>query len=79
MTYVASMREVAGSAQVSGALHTDEQVVFDMSAYLTVYKALRVYANVRNIFDAHDIVSRRTYGARPNTPRWVQVGVKFDF
>jgi Fe(3+) dicitrate transport protein len=37
-----------------------------------------VYVNVRNVLDSHYIVSRRPYGARPNAPRWVQVGVKVE-
>jgi Fe(3+) dicitrate transport protein len=34
---------------------------------------------VRNLFDSHDLVARKPFGARPNAPRWVQVGAKVKF
>ncbi|MCU0682562.1 MAG: TonB-dependent receptor [Polyangiaceae bacterium] len=79
VTYVASMREVAGSGAVSSALHTDEQFMLDLSAYLRVFGPFMVYANGRNLLDSNYIVSRRPYGARPNAPRWLQVGLKASF
>lgn len=40
---------------------------------------LTIYGNIRNLLDTQRIVGRRPYGARPNAPRWVQVGVKLEF
>jgi len=79
VTYLAAMREAAGSQPLATALHTDEQVNLDVSGTLRVYGPVSLYANVRNLLDAHYIVSRRPYGARPNAPRWVQVGAKVSF
>jgi Fe(3+) dicitrate transport protein len=78
-TYVSAMREEAGSEPLANTLATDEQLTFDVSAGYQLLKPLRVYAHVRNLFDDHAIVSHRPFGARPNAPRWVQVGVKASF
>jgi Fe(3+) dicitrate transport protein len=78
-TYVSAMREEAGSEPLASTLATDEQLIVDLSAHCQVMKALRVYAHARNLFDERFIVSHRPFGARPNAPRWVQVGVKMAF
>ncbi|HKP57608.1 MAG TPA: TonB-dependent receptor [Polyangiales bacterium] len=75
-TYVAAMREEAGSEPLEDTVATDEMIVFDLTAEVRPLPGLRIYANLRNIGDARDIVSRRPYGARPNAPRWLQIGVK---
>jgi Fe(3+) dicitrate transport protein len=77
-TYVARMREEAGSEPLDEALHTDEQAILDIGAHYRVLGPVDVYANLRNVFDSHDLVARRPFGARPNAPRWLQVGVKVD-
>lgn len=79
VTYVAPMREQAGSAPIERAVATDEQVWADVGAYVNVFRWLRVYTNLRNAFGAQNIVGRRPYGARPNAPRWLQVGLKVQF
>jgi Fe(3+) dicitrate transport protein len=78
-TYVSAMREEAGTEPLANTLATDEQLTFDVSASGRVMKTLTVYANVRNLLDDHAIVSHRPFGARPNAPRWVQVGIKASF
>jgi Fe(3+) dicitrate transport protein len=77
-TYVARMREEAGSEPMDEALHTDEQAILDIGAHYRVVGPVALYANLRNVFDSHELVARRPYGARPNAPRWLQVGVKVD-
>jgi len=79
MNYVAKMREEAGDEPIDEALHTDAQVTFDLSAYVRLLDNVVLYMNVRNLFDERYIVSRRPYGARPNAPRWAQVGLKVTF
>jgi Fe(3+) dicitrate transport protein len=76
LTYVTKMREEAGSASLDRSLATDDLLNVDVGAELPIWSRLRLYANVRNLFDQAAIVSRRPYGARPNAPRWVQVGIK---
>ncbi|MBX3233806.1 MAG: TonB-dependent receptor [Labilithrix sp.] len=79
VTYVSPMREVAGRGAVESALHTDEQLWADVGAYVAPLRWLRIYANWRNIFGGEFIVGHRPYGARPNAPRWLQVGMKATF
>ena len=79
LTYVAAMREEAGSEPLDEALATDEQVIVDAGAHYRVLEPLDVYLNVRNVFDSHALVARRPFGARPNAPRWVQLGAKVKF
>ncbi|HVJ93642.1 MAG TPA: TonB-dependent receptor [Labilithrix sp.] len=77
--YVAPMREQAGNVPLDKALATDEQVWLDLGAYVNVFRWLRLYTNLRNVLGAENIVGRRPYGARPNAPRWFQVGLKLNF
>ena len=79
VNYVSQMREQPGPGEIETSLHTDRQLVVDVGGSVKVVRPLSLYANVRNLFDSHDIVSRRPYGARPNPPRWLQVGAKLAF
>jgi len=79
VTYVAPMREQAGNQPIADSLATDEQVYLDLGGYVNVLRWLRVYANLRNALGAENIIGRRPYGARPNAPRWLQVGLKVNF
>jgi Fe(3+) dicitrate transport protein len=78
-TYVSRMREEAGQEPLSQALVTDPQFVLDLGASARVLRFLSLYANLRNALGGRFIVSRRPYGARPNAPRWLQVGAKVAF
>ena len=78
-TYVSGMRELPGSLPLSQVLSTDRQFVMDASAQARLYGPFVLYVNVRNIFNEAYIVSRRPFGARPNIPRWVQLGVRATF
>lgn len=77
--YVSKMREQAGNLPIDDAVHTDEQLWADIGGYVNVFRWLRLYANLRNVTGAENIIGRRPYGARPNAPRWFQVGAKFQF
>jgi Fe(3+) dicitrate transport protein len=79
MTYVSTMPEHAGIQPLDEVLTTDEQLVFDTGASYRVTDWLELYSNVRNVFNSLYLVSRRPYGARPNAPRWIQVGAKAQF
>lgn len=79
VTYVGKMREVAGSQPIDETVATDEQLWADVGAYVSPLRWLRIYGNVRNVTGAENIVGRRPYGARPNAPRWVQIGVRASF
>jgi Fe(3+) dicitrate transport protein len=77
--YIAQMREQAGSLPIERSLATDEQVWVDLGGYVTIFRWLRLYANLRNALGAENIVGRRPDGARPNAPRWLQIGAKVEF
>ncbi|HMI94802.1 MAG TPA: TonB-dependent receptor [Polyangiales bacterium] len=76
VSYVAAMREQPGSEPLSQVLATDDLLSFDLNLYYRPLSYLELYANARNLLDSHDIVSRRPFGARPNAPRMLQLGVK---
>jgi Fe(3+) dicitrate transport protein len=78
-TYVAQMREQSGAGPIDLALATDAQFTVDAGVHYQLMPGIRFYGQVRNLFDEAYIVSRRPYGARPNAPRWVQVGAQLDF
>ncbi|MGD8861188.1 MAG: TonB-dependent receptor [Myxococcales bacterium] len=77
-TYVAAMREEAGRGSLDATLATDEQFWIDLGLSLRPIEHLELYAQLRNVLDAAFIVSHRPYGARPNAPRWLQVGAKLQ-
>jgi Fe(3+) dicitrate transport protein len=77
--FISPMRESAGKLPIEQAVATDEQVWLDLGAYVNVFRWMRLYANWRNVNGAENIVGRRPYGARPNAPRWLQVGLKLQF
>ncbi|MBX3182968.1 MAG: TonB-dependent receptor [Polyangiaceae bacterium] len=77
--YVASTREQAGSEPLDEVLSTDSQASVDVGGRFDVTSNLQVYTQVRNVTDARYIIGHRPYGARPNAPRWIQVGLKAGF
>jgi len=78
-TYVASMREQSGAGPIDLALHTDAQFTVDVGLHYQLMPGLRLYGQARNLFDEAYIASRRPYGARPNPPRWIQLGAQLEF
>ena len=76
--YVARMREEAGSGPIEDGLATDDQFWMDVSAYYRPLEWTKLYVDARNVTDSVNVVSHRPYGARPNAPRWIQVGVKVE-
>jgi Fe(3+) dicitrate transport protein len=72
------MREEAGQEPLSETMATDKQLWLDVGLQLQVIGPLKMYGHLRNVLDERDIVSRRPYGARPNAPRWLQVGAKVE-
>jgi Fe(3+) dicitrate transport protein len=74
------MREQAGSGSLDDALTSDELFTVDVGAhYQLLTPRLRLYGHVRNLLNEHALVSRRPFGARPNAPRWLQVGAQIEF
>jgi Fe(3+) dicitrate transport protein len=79
LTYVAATREEAGIEPVEQALHMDEQWIVDLAAYATIWKTIQLYGTVQNLLDSRYVASHRPFGARPNAPRWIQIGLKGSF
>lgn len=76
--YVGRMREQSGSGAIDAALATDALVTLDVGLHYLPWPALRLYAQARNLLGEQVISSRRPYGARPNAPRWIQLGATLD-
>jgi Fe(3+) dicitrate transport protein len=77
--YVAPMREEVGSEALDTALTTDEQFWLDAGASFRPLPMLTLQATLKNVLGSQYIVSRRPYGARPNAPRWLQIGAKLSY
>lgn len=80
VSYVSPMREAAGSEPVENApVKTDMQLIVDLGAKVQIFDNCSVYANLRNLFNHIGITGHRPFGARPNAPRWFQIGTKLEF
>ena len=53
---------------------TDDSLTIDLAGRLALSDAVSLFARVENLADAHDIVGRHPYGARPNKGRSAAVG-----
>lgn len=78
LNYQAATREQPGTEPISQVLHTDAQITVDIALRYQLVDDVQLYANVRNLFDSAFTVSHRPFGARPNAPRWIQIGAKVD-
>jgi Fe(3+) dicitrate transport protein len=57
-------------------IESEAQYLIDASAWVRVWRSISLYATAQNLLDSAFIVARRPFGARPNAPRWVHVGLK---
>ena len=60
-------------------LRTDDLLVVDVATHFPLNESTNLYLKLDNAFNAEEIVSRAPDGARPNKPRTVTAGVKFEF
>jgi Fe(3+) dicitrate transport protein len=80
LLYMSPMREKAGQEPIEEApVRTDEQVIFDVGLSVHFNEWWSVYGNLRNVFNEFYITGHRPFGARPNAPRWLQVGTKVTY
>jgi Fe(3+) dicitrate transport protein len=77
-TYVGRMREQSGAGPLDLSLATEALLTLDVGAHYQLLDSLRLYAQARNLLDEQVISSRRPYGARPNAPRLIQLGLQLD-
>lgn len=74
-TLVDAMREEAG--QGDAGRMTQAQRLLDVMAHVSLGAGLELYARAENLLMEERIASRRPYGARPNKPFAVQLGLKW--
>ncbi len=77
--YRAASRDVAGQGPIEDAVRADALFTIDLAAHVRVRPWAELYTTCSNLFDEQVIISRRPYGARPNPPRMVAVGLKARF
>lgn len=77
-TYIDTMREQAGQGEAAPGEKTDALLTFDLNASWSFSREGQLYLSARNLLDNQAIVSRRPYGARPNAPRAILVGLKYS-
>jgi Fe(3+) dicitrate transport protein len=75
-SYVSEMRERAGRGPMEAGWATDASAVLEAGARAYLHASTHLYLHVRNLTNAADIASRRPFGARPISPRFIQVGIK---
>lgn len=73
------VRDVAGQGEISGNERVDALLTVDLTAHVNLASWAELYFTVDNLLDEQVIVSRRPYGARPNSPRLVTLGYKARF
>ena len=72
-------RDVAGQGGIAASERADALLTVDLSAHVRLRSEAELYLTCNNVFDEQVIVSRRPYGARPNSPRLLQLGYKGRF
>ncbi len=72
-TYVGEMAEIADDS-----IRTDDYLIADITGSYRIHDRFDVTLRLENITNAQPLVSRRPFGARPNRPFMVQLGVEVD-
>jgi Fe(3+) dicitrate transport protein len=76
--YTGAMRELAGQGPQVAGEWTDELFTLDLAANVQLAEGIKLYGTAQNLLDRQVIVARRPFGARPNAPREVHVGLKLE-
>lgn len=72
-------RDVAGQGPIPEHERADALLTIDLNVHARLHDYAELYATCSNLLDEQVIVSRRPYGARPNSPRITIVGYKARF
>lgn len=78
VTYMGSMREVAGQGEPPSGYRTDAFAVLDLTANFRLLPELQVYAKCENLLDNAYVASHAPFGARPGQPRFMYAGLKIE-
>ncbi len=76
--YYGQMRELAGVGAPDAAVLIPARFLLDATASVDVGEA-RLYFTGTNLTNSVAVVARRPFGARPQAPLTVQVGLKYSF
>ncbi|MGV3624500.1 MAG: TonB-dependent receptor family protein [Archangium sp.] len=76
--YYGEQRELAGLGTIPDELRIPDRVLMDLTASAE-FGAARFYLTINNLTNQSALVSRRPFGARPQAPLMVQVGLKYAF
>jgi len=79
VNYSGEMREIAGSGEMEAGAYTKALTTMDVSVSYALSSDVSVRLVGQNLSDEQEIVSRRPYAARPNAPRMIKIGVKWQF
>ncbi|HVV82195.1 MAG TPA: TonB-dependent receptor [Kofleriaceae bacterium] len=72
-------RDVAGQGPIPEIERAAPLLTVEVNGHLRLPHHVELYGTVDNVFDRIVIVSRRPYGARPNSPRLFTLGCKAHF
>jgi Fe(3+) dicitrate transport protein len=72
-------RDLPGQGAIADGERIAPLAVVDLSAHVPVLGWAEAYATCDNLLDEQAIVARRPYGARPNAPRRLTLGIKARF
>jgi len=78
LSFTDRMREQAGQGALQTGTYTDRYAMLDATAFYQLLEHFRLYLKGDNLTNNQPIVSRRPFGARPNKPLLVQIGVKWE-
>lgn len=79
LKYTGKMRERPGLGDYTPGAFTRSLLTLGIAASYDIGDSLTVRLVGENITDENEIVSRRPFGARPNQPRTIRVGVNYRF
>jgi Fe(3+) dicitrate transport protein len=78
-SFVSEMWEAVGNGdEPTPPPRTDPLFLLDATSYLQLFDDLRIYVRGENLTFTQAIVSRRPFGARPNRPFAIQVGLQLS-
>jgi Fe(3+) dicitrate transport protein len=72
-------RDIAGQGAITEQVRADALLTIDVNVHARLHDWAELYLTCSNLLDEQVIVSRRPYGARPNSPRITIVGYKARF
>jgi Fe(3+) dicitrate transport protein len=73
------LRDVPGQGEVAAGAVIPSLLTVNLSAHLRLGRWGELYGTCDNVLDEQQIVARRPYGARPNSPRLFTLGYKARF